>query len=158
MSSETGHSVFDAKQGLGFALRDASRRYTKLFETRAAAAFGLTLMQCRALVLLSQNEGITQRQLAQLIEADAMSLVRIIDRMEAQGWVRRLKTSADRRARRLSVTATATPLLQQIHSLVVEVRKEAFRGFSDPECTQFLDLLQRMHGNLTRLSNPPEAS
>jgi DNA-binding MarR family transcriptional regulator len=153
-SPQGGDWVIDPRRKLGYALRDASLRYTRLFEQRARA-LGLTLMQCRALVLLSENDGITQRELAKLIEVDAMGIVRIVDRMEALGWVRRLKTPDDRRTRRLQVTPAADPILSRIRAIVVEVRGLALSGFSEAECALFMSFLERLHGNLADESPPP---
>ncbi len=46
--------------------------------------------------MLARNEGISQRQLADLTDIDAMSIVRILDRMEADGWVERRADTQDR--------------------------------------------------------------
>jgi DNA-binding MarR family transcriptional regulator len=148
-------AALDVARGLGVALRDASQRYTKLFESRAGA-LDLTLNQCRALVLIERNEGITQRQLADLLEVDAMALVRIIDRVEAQGWVRRMKTSEDRRARRLAVTSLAHPALAQIRTLVADINHQALAGFTSTECAQLLSLLSRLYTNLLDQPGAPE--
>ena len=143
-----GCEVIDAKRKLGFALRDASRRYTKLFERRADA-LGLTLIQCRALVYLADNESSTQRRLATLIEVEPMSLVRIVDQMETQGWVRRLKTPDDRRTRRLQITPAAAALVARIHAIVAEMREIALSGFSAAEREQFMTFLDRLNTNLS---------
>jgi DNA-binding MarR family transcriptional regulator len=121
----------DERRRLGFVLRDAERRYTKLFERRAHS-LGLTLTQCRALVFLAGNEFATQRELARMIEVEPMSLVRILDHMESQGWVRRLETPGDRRSRRLQITPAAEPVLAQIMDIVTDTRAQALRGFSCP--------------------------
>ena len=84
-------------RSFGFLLKDVSRLYVRRFEQRAAA-LGLTLPQCRALVYLAMHEGISQVRLAELTDIEPMTLVRILDRMEADGWLERRLDSADRRA------------------------------------------------------------
>ena len=66
-------------------MKDLSRLYVQRFEQRAAV-HGLTLPQCKALVYLATNEGISQVQLAERTDIEPMSLVRILDRMESEGW------------------------------------------------------------------------
>src|SRR5579862_1891162 len=78
----------DRYQNFGFLLKDVSRLYTRRFEDRAHA-LALTLPQCKALAYLAKNEGVSQKRLAELIDVDPMSLVRILDRMQADGWVER---------------------------------------------------------------------
>jgi MarR family transcriptional regulator for hemolysin len=135
---------------LGFLLKDVTRLYTRRFEERAQA-LSLTLPQCKALTYLARNEGVSQKRLAELIEIDPMSLVRILDRMEADGWVERRSDPQDRRARSLVVTEKARPIIDLIWQVVGETRAEALAGLSEAERAQLLELLERMHVNLLGL-------
>ena len=137
----------DRIKNLGFLLKDLGRLYTKRFEERATG-LELTLVQCKALVYLTKNEGISQKRLAELIDVDPMSLVRILDRMEADGWVERRADPGDRRASSLRVTEKSKPVLDQIWSIAAELRAEALHGLSAAECNQLVDLLERAHANL----------
>jgi len=136
---------------LGFLLKDVTRLYTRRFEERAQA-LSLTLAQCKALTYLARNEGVSQKRLAELIEIDPMSLVRILDRMEADGWVERRADPQDRRARCLVVTDQARPIIELIWQVVMETRAEALAGLTDPERAQLMALLERAHVNLLALS------
>jgi MarR family transcriptional regulator, transcriptional regulator for hemolysin len=140
----------DTDRTLGFLLKDVSRLYTRRFEDRAHE-LQLTLAQCKALLYLARNEGVSQKRLAELIEIDPMSLVRILDRMEADGWVQRRSDPEDRRARCLAVTERAKPIVDRIWSLVGETRAEALEGLSMAERTTLVDLLERVHQNLVAL-------
>jgi len=140
----------DPHRTLGFLLKDVTRLYTRRFEDRAQE-LQLTLAQCKALLYLARNEGVSQKRLAELIEIDPMSLVRILDRMEADGWVQRRSDPDDRRARSLAVTERAKPIVERIWSLVGETRSEALEGLSTEERTTLVDLLERVHQNLLAL-------
>lgn len=144
----------DRNRQLGFLFKDVSRRYSRRFEERAQA-LSLTLPQCRALLHLENNEGISQKRLAELTELDPMSLVRILDRMEGDGWVQRRFDPADRRAHSLWLTPEARPILGRISQLLVELRAEALQGLSNEECTRLMELLERVHGNLSSLPSVP---
>src|ERR1700749_3384356 len=95
----------DRLRNCGFLLKEGSRRYPLHFEQRARA-FGLTLSQCKALVRLEKNQGVSQARLAELAEVDPMTMVRILDRMEADGVLERRPDPADRRGRRLYFSPT----------------------------------------------------
>ncbi len=142
----------DRFRQLGFLFKDVSRRYTRRFEERAQR-LALTLPQCRALIHLQSNEGVSQKRLAELADVDPMTLVRILDRMEADGWVQRRFDPADRRAHTLWLTAEAVPVLEQIWQLIIETRAEMLQGLSSEERTVLVTLLERVHANLTAL--PP---
>src|SRR5258706_14767384 len=106
----------DRLRTFGFLLKDVTRLYVQRFEQRARR-FGVTLPQCKALGYLSKNEGISQIRLAELAETDPMTLVRILDRMEADGLVERRPDPSDRRAPRLLPPRQPTPRLTTIESL-----------------------------------------
>src|ERR1700726_3375586 len=105
----------------GYLLKDLGRLYTRRFEERAQA-LQLTLPQCKALGYLARNEGVSQARLAELAEIDPMSMVRILDHMEAEGWVERRADPADRRARCLYLNARARAVLDEIWQLADDTR------------------------------------
>jgi MarR family transcriptional regulator, transcriptional regulator for hemolysin len=143
--------IMDLNRQLGFLLKDASRLYTRRFEERAQT-LSLTLPQCRALLYLENNEGVSQKRLSELTELDPMTLVRILDRMEADGWVQRRFDPADRRAHTLWLTPKARPVLEHIAHLIAEVRAETLHGLSNEERSKLIELLGRVHVNLSSLS------
>jgi DNA-binding MarR family transcriptional regulator len=140
----------DQHQNFGFLLHDVTRLYQRRFEQRSAQ-LSLTLPQCKTLSLLARNEGISQRQLADLADIDAMSIVRILDRMEADGWVERRADTQDRRARCLAVTAKARPILDQILEMGAATRAEVLAGLNIQQRDQLMALLEKCHANLQGL-------
>ncbi len=132
----------------GFLLKDISRRYVHRFEERARS-LGLTLPQCRVLVQLSKQEGISQAELAGLVDLEPMTLVRVLDRMEADGWLERRSDPADRRARCLYLTAAGRPLVADVWTLVDLTRSESVAGLSPAETEQFIGFMEAIHANLT---------
>jgi MarR family transcriptional regulator, transcriptional regulator for hemolysin len=136
----------DRQRNFGFLLKEVSRRYVNRFEVRAAE-IPLNLAQAKALVRLEKNEGVSQARLAELAEVDPMTMVRILDRMEAEGLLERRPDPADRRARCLYLTAKAKPILGEIWRLSDEIRAEIFAGVSQAEREQFMTVLQRLYDN-----------
>jgi DNA-binding MarR family transcriptional regulator len=109
----------------------------------------LTRAQCRTLGYIARNEGINQAGLADLLEIRPMTLVRQIDRMEEAGWIERRPHPADRRARRLFLTAKARPILGRILDVANETRDEALARLKPAEAGQLIDLLKRVHATLS---------
>jgi len=140
----------DRQRNFGFLLKEVSRRYVNRFEVRAAE-IPLNLAQAKALVRLEKNEGVSQARLAELAEVDPMTMVRILDRMEAEGLLERRPDPADRRARCLYLTAKAKPILGEIWRLSDEIRAEIFAGVSQAEREQFMSVLQRLYDNISQL-------
>ncbi len=144
----------DLNRSFGFLVHDVARLFARRFNQRALLFLGLTGAQCRVLGYLARNEGINQAGLADLLEIKPMTLVRQIDRMEEDGWIERRPDPGDRRAHRLVMTEKARPILAHILALSTEVRSEAFAGLSAADGRHLIDLLGRVHGNLSERISP----
>jgi MarR family transcriptional regulator, transcriptional regulator for hemolysin len=141
----------DCQKLFGFLLKDVSRRYVLRFEQHAKE-ISLTLMQCKVLVHLGNNEGASQAQLAELTDIEPMMMVRILDRMEADRLLERRAHPVDRRARQLFLTKKAKPLLTEIWRLVDVTRQEIFAGVGKADRDVFLRVLEQLHGNVCALN------
>lgn len=140
----------DPLRNFGFLLKDVSRLYSLNFE-RHATELNLTLAQCKVLCYLQLNEGISQVRLAYLTDTDPMTLVRILDRMEGDGLIKRRPDPADGRARRLFLQASAIPVVQEIWRVSDRARAEMMSGLSVRDQAQLIKLMQCIHSNLDAL-------
>ena len=75
---------------LGFLLHDVARLMRKRFEQRAREVdLGVTRAQAAVIAHLSRNEGINQVSLAQLMDIEPITLVRLLDRLQVAGLIER---------------------------------------------------------------------
>jgi DNA-binding MarR family transcriptional regulator len=150
----------DRAQNFGFILNNVSRLYVKRFET-LANQLPLTLSQCKALNHLARNQGISQTRLADIADIEPMTLVRILDRMELDGWIERRTDPVDRRARALYLTSDATPILERVGRVTAQIRGEVLAGLSAGERDQLMSLLEQVHRNMLgscSTTHPPSPS
>jgi MarR family transcriptional regulator for hemolysin len=148
------------ERSMGFLLHDVARLMRKRFEQHARLkALGLTRSQAAVLGRLSRQEGINQVTLAQLLELEPITLVRLLDRLQAAGLIERRPDPSDRRAYALYLTPRARPLLDRVALIARDVYDEALSGLSPPERQQLVAALETMKGNLTdRLCARADAS
>lgn len=144
-------------RNFGFLLKGVSGLSAKNFE-RHARELGLSLSQCKVLVYLARNEGISQSRLAEITESDPMTLVRILDGMEADRWIERRPDPADRRAHCLYLKDGAKPVLARIWKVADSAREEALAGLSATERDQLMNLLERIQSNLSALDAGDKAA
>jgi len=142
----------DRMRNFGFLLTETSRKYVLRFEQRARA-ISLTLPQCKVLVRLETDKGVSQTKLAEFVGVEPMTMVRILDRMEADGLVERRPDLQDRRARRLYLTRKAKPVLDQIWHLAELTRAETFASISRQEREDFIGVLERVYSNVCALQD-----
>jgi DNA-binding MarR family transcriptional regulator len=100
---------------------------------------------------LQHNEGISQSRLAELTDTDPMTLVRLLDRMAADGLIERRVDPADGRAHCLYLSPGADSVLAQIWRHADRSRAESFAGLSAADRAQLVQLMQRVHANLDAL-------
>jgi DNA-binding MarR family transcriptional regulator len=132
---------------LGFLLHDVARLLRKRFEQRAKG-LGLTRSQWQTLAYLSNNEGIHQAGLAEILEIEPITLARILDKLAERGLVERRQHPTDRRIWLLYMRDEARPLLIQMRSLGDTTRGEALEGVSDEEHDRLFETLTLMKSNL----------
>ena len=123
---------------------------------RRAQALGLSQAQWRALVHLARDEGLKQTVLAERLEIQPITLTRLIDRMEAAGWVERRPDPNDRRAVRLYLTSQVQPVLAEMRQAAERILDEAMRGLSADERAKLVETLCRMKQNLSASEEPTE--
>lgn len=146
----------DFERAFGFVLHETARLLSKRFDQKARA-IGLTRAQCSVLFRLSIQEGLNQARLAELMEMEPISLARLVDRMEQAGWIERRADPADRRARRLYMTAKAKPVFERMIAVGLETRGEALAGISQADRERMIDLLIQVRRNLSeRGSTEPQ--
>lgn len=139
---------------ISFVLHDVARLLRKRFEQRSRAA-GLTRAQWQVLAYLSVHEGIHQNKLADLIEIMPITLARLLDKMQAGGFIERRPDPADRRAWLLYLTPKAHPLIEVMRSNGQKTREEAFTGLSADAQRQLLQTLCLIKSNLLEACAQP---
>jgi MarR family transcriptional regulator, transcriptional regulator for hemolysin len=140
----------DWHQHLGFLLDDVAYLYARRFEEHARG-LSLSLHQCKALAVLANCEGINQRRLSETSYIVSTKLVRILDRLEAGGWVERSPDPRDRRAHLLTTTDSAKPVVHHIWRAVSKANAEALKDLAIRDLPVLTEILARVHANLVAL-------
>ena len=95
----------DLKRQLVAQLVESSRLLRNYIDHRAKDR-GTTRAQWIVLFRLREQEGLSQVDLADVLELQPISLVRLLDRLVGQGLLERHQDPKDRRANRLFLTAS----------------------------------------------------
>lgn len=110
-------------------LRENLRR---CFDARLAA-FGVSRSLAWPLVRIWQNDGIRQTELAQQLEIEGPSLVRLLDQLAASGFVVRRADPSDQRAKTLHLTASGKSLARRILPVIEELKSRLLANSSDKD-------------------------
>jgi DNA-binding MarR family transcriptional regulator len=139
---------------LGFILHDVARLLRKRFEQRAKG-MGLTRSQWQTLAYLNLNEGIHQGGLAEILEIEPITLVRILDKLEERGLIERRQHPTDRRIWLLYLRDAARPLIAEMRKMGDATRAEALAGLSAEQRKLLLEALTTMKSNLVEACAQP---
>ncbi|MGN6228071.1 MarR family winged helix-turn-helix transcriptional regulator [Dyella sp. KULCS107] len=134
----------------GYLLNDVTLLFRKHFDRRAVK-FGLTRAQWRATKMLHHREGLRQTELAENLEMEPIAVGRVIDRLQAAGFVERRPDPRDRRAWRLYPTEQARAVIGDMEEIGRGLRKDATQGIDYDELAQALAVLERIKDNLQAL-------
>ena len=134
----------------GYLLNDVTLLFRKHFDRRAVK-FGLTRAQWRATKMLYHREGLRQTELAEFLEMEPIAVGRVIDRLQAAGFVERRADPKDRRAWRLYTTEQSRVIIDDMELIARELRKDATRGIDYAELEQALAVIGRLKDNLLAL-------
>ena len=106
----------DLKRQLIAQLVESSRLLRNFIDHRAKSR-GTTRAQWIVLFRLREQEGLSQVDLADVLELQPISLVRLLDRLVEHGLLERRHDPKDRRANRLFLTASGRQLVDDLDSL-----------------------------------------
>lgn len=108
---------------------------------------GLSAGQFFVLMVLSDEQGVTQDYLAGVFLIDKGSIARAVNVLEEKGIVRRITDEKNRRAVRLYLTEAGEKLIPEVVKIDKEWEEAAFSGLSQEERKQAMTLLRRISEN-----------
>ena len=135
---------------VGFLISDVSRLMRRVYDRRVEP-LGLTRAQWRVLVHLYRREGISQTELAAVLEIEKPTLGRLVDRLEEKGWVDRRVDARDQRARRLMVTDAVRPMIERMKVYAESVNEDSMAGLEAEQERHLIEILLAVKTNLNRL-------
>lgn len=96
------------------------------------------------LLLIFENEGLSQAELAEAIGADRSTVVALLDRFESRDLVVRLPSPLDRRTHALRLTENGHVLMADLIPLVEAHERKLAARLSPLEQAQLIELLSRI--------------
>jgi MarR family transcriptional regulator for hemolysin len=143
----------DLKRQLVAQLVESSRLLRNYIDHRAKSR-GTTRAQWIVLFRLRQQEGLSQVDLADVLELQPISLVRLLDRLVEHGLLERRHDPKDRRANRLFLTARGRQLVDDLDSLRDAIASDVLQDMSDGAIETSLKTLQEIKERIKLLADP----
>jgi MarR family transcriptional regulator, transcriptional regulator for hemolysin len=144
----------DLKRQLVAQLVESSRFLRNYIDHRAKTR-GTTRAQWIVLFRLREQEGLSQVDLADVLELQPISLVRLLDRLVEHGLLERRHDPKDRRANRLFLTERGRQLVDDLDSLRDAIAIDVLQGVPDQAIEASLGTLRDVKERIKGLTDPP---
>lgn len=128
---------------VGYAASRASIELKKSF-ARHLGPLGLKAVEFSILVLVAANPEVNQKQLGQALDVSAPNMAITLDRMVERGWVERVRSTRDRRAMLIHLTAAGRELVQRAEKIAATMEHGALRMLSSAEQALLIELLLKV--------------
>ena len=129
-------------------LVNLTRRMRTVFDNMVRE-HGLTLARARILHKLGTDScGATQRALADELEVEGPTLVRLLDHLESQNSIERHTVEGDRRAKRIVLTAEGRKQAEEVEEVIGQFRDKIMGGITDEELAIALKVINQLSHNM----------
>jgi DNA-binding MarR family transcriptional regulator len=149
---DTGHSskLTDDNnwdQRLGFLMHDVSRLRRVVFDS-FVKPLGITRSRWWVLACLSRHDGMTQSDLAGVLELGKAALGGLIDRLELSGLIQRRSDANDRRVKRIHLTHRGHQMVKEMRQLSHEMSERVLDGLSHDQRLMLAGMFTLLKNNL----------
>lgn len=137
-------------QRLGFLMHDVSRLRRMVFDD-FMKPLNVTRSQWWVLAHLSRANGMSQSDLADVLDLGKAALGGLVDRLEAAGFIERRADATDRRVKRIYLTAAGLAIIVRIQQQSHEMSERILTGLDDGERHHLSSMLEHVKKNLQNI-------
>jgi MarR family transcriptional regulator, transcriptional regulator for hemolysin len=136
------------KRAVGLRLTVVARQLRQGFD-QSVERSGLTRAKWTLIAAVAQSPGATQRTLAEALQVREITVGRLIDRLCAEGYLKRRANPNDGRAYCVHLAPAAQPVLDTLNELARAHEAVVFAGFNDDDLDKLNALLEALERNLS---------
>jgi DNA-binding MarR family transcriptional regulator len=140
---------------LAFLIVDAARLQRTVFDRRVRK-LGFTRTQWLVLRRLGEQPGVSQSELADMLEVERATAGRLIDKLEEYGWLERLPDDGDRRINRIYLTEKGRSVHGIIGPIAEAMVEEELSDLSTKDREVLTDLLLSVKHQLQKMATQSE--
>jgi MarR family transcriptional regulator, transcriptional regulator for hemolysin len=139
---------YDFGNSVGYIINRTAKAYLKALDSQLREKVGLTVGQWKVLVMLVDQNGLTQKEIADRLGLEGATLIPIIDKMEKDKLVVRKVDPSDRRNNKIYRTEMADALWDKIMQCTSNIKEISLKGIPDENLKIMKDALENIWQNL----------
>lgn len=133
--------------GAGYLVRDAHKAFSRRLASEVSR-YEISFKHYYYLLALFEEDAITQVELSERVGMNRATVTSVVDTMEGQGLVRRVRDPQDRRKINVVLTAKGARLRRPLLESIWEVQRTALKGIAARDLDRFAATIERMIENL----------
>jgi DNA-binding MarR family transcriptional regulator len=134
--------------GAGYLVRDAHKAFSRRL-AREISRYDISFKHYYYLLALFEEDQITQVELSERVGMNRATVTSVVDTMEAQGLVKRVRDPDDRRKINVVLTPKGTRLRRPLLESIGEVQRAALKGIAARDLDRFSATIERIIENLS---------
>lgn len=146
MSDKISSELYDALQKLNRYIHRTKHREVNLKD-------GIHRGQRKLLLLISENDGIIQRDLAEMLDMRPSSLTEVLSNLEKNSLIRREQDEKDRRVMHVYLSEEGKELLEEIRKINGRLPDSIFNCLTTEDKEKMLEIVNKVNNNLEDLDN-----
>lgn len=111
--------------------------------------------QSHLLILIAENDGIMQRDLAEKMDVRPSSMTEMITKMEKAGFISRQQDERDQRIMHIFLTEKGKSSVEDSQKNDIMLTASLFQGLTDEEITEMLRLTEKLSAHLSTIETAP---
>lgn len=130
---------------IGYLVHRTDVKMTNYF-TKRLKPYGVTPEQWSIISILCSQRGTTQKELAEAVDKDQTTVVRMIQSMERKGILMKTLNDRDRRSHYLFLTEKGDEIKKTVLPVVKDAHRAVTSNLSKEEIEQLESLLNKLYG------------
>jgi DNA-binding MarR family transcriptional regulator len=128
-----------------YALISGIYQKSRRLSEESLKTLGITFPQFGALLRLSFQDNITQKELSEIMDTDTTTIMVICDSLEKKGFLKRMKDPSDRRVNRLVLTEEGKNVVSKAFPLILKRYEFFVNSISKKELETITPVLEKLH-------------
>jgi MarR family transcriptional regulator, transcriptional regulator for hemolysin len=139
---------YDFQNNIGFIVNKTAKAFVKALESELREKVGATVGQWKVMVMLINQDGLTQKEIAERLELEGPTIIPIIDKMEKDDLVVRKVDPSDRRNNKIYRTEKANELWNEMLKCATKVRQVSLKDIPEVNIDITKKVLEHIYQNL----------
>ena len=141
--------TFDLEKSIGFIINRTGKALINVFDQELRKNFGITFGQWKIIIILANNnDGLTQKEIAEKLGLEGPTIIPIIDKLEKDGFVIRIADKNDRRNNRIFLTKKTNDSIDSMIKQGIKIKEISIKNIPHQNISITIDTLEKMWHNI----------